>query len=177
MPYLPHAAAFLLDSLGSAHTIRKDADLVGRDARRSAVLGTVPVTVTSNPAWYREAVREGLDGGKLRDALTCVRDGAEPNMRQQEARYIMDRLESARVSGDSQLALDPEHEPKRRGGGSTGTRQARLRVDSGDAVDRVPLRIPRTYLDSLRAQARARGTTLNAYIVGILAKVGEGEEG
>lgn len=118
------------------------------------------------PDWYAGATSGPgkMEGAKIQESLRALADGSSPRTEPfypphqswREARWIMERLYAARASGDRELGLEPAR--AHGGGGSSGVKQARLRIDrgAGEAVERVPLRLARGTMEQLRAGHRAR---------------------
>jgi hypothetical protein len=116
-------------------------------------------------------VDAGYRGQLVRDALACLAHGERPRMAQREARWIMERIDGARASGDVEMDLPPQiGRGDRQGGARPGVAQAVLARVDGSPVSRVPVRAPAETLARLREQAAARGVTLNSLLVEILTR-------
>lgn len=179
--YDREAARFLLGVLsscsGPVRVMRGPAVSASCHGTSGDVLGEHPETHSDYPDWYRDATCKrgsrdgrglGFDGDNIRAALEAIADGRAPNLAQQEARWIAQRIADARAQGDATLNLPAcEGRADGMGGARRMMRQARLTCDG--AVARVPLRIPEASLAPLREMAAARGVTLNALLVGILS--------
>lgn len=139
----------------------------------NAVLGQAFRTHSDYPEWYsalttRPSGGSEFDGAKIRAALEAVASGRDPNIRQREARWLLDAIEGARASGDRALDL-PSFDGRRdgKGGARRGVKQARSTVDGAASV-RFPLRVKAATIAVLRERAAAAGMTLNAYLAAIL---------
>lgn len=175
--YAKGAAAFLLSRLDSCSGCVSG---YAESDAANAVLGQAWRVQSDYPSWY-SAITSGdrkYDGDLVREALARMAAGEAPNIRQREARWVVDRIDAARVGGDQELDLPAmEGRTEGKGGARPGVKQTRLRESrmEGQAIERIPVRATRGTLATLRRMAADRGMTLNALVVGVLDGVAEAE--
>lgn len=174
--YMRSAAAFLASRLAACSGVAARDNFDGvesfGDGRIESDYPAWYSTLTTGPETGRGSA---FDGALLRDALASMARGETPRMTQREARYMVDRINAARASGDRELELPPQY--VHGGGGARGVKQARLRVDRGEIVERVPLRLSTSTMGQLREAAAARGVSINALAAAILEAALHGAPG